>query len=72
MNRMPTVSGAVYLNLVTRFVTRTAVLNVVKQSVPDAYISGNQIILPTLPSGHQEGDRYALRVFTTTSYTEGV
>ena len=56
---------------VTRFVTRTAVLNIVKQYVPDAYISGNQIIIPTLPNGHQEGDSYALRIYTTPSYTEG-
>lgn len=71
MLRMPTVNPNP-INLVTRFVTRTAVLNIVKQYVPDAYISGNQIIIPTLPSGHQEGDSYALRIFTTPSYTEGI
>lgn len=57
-------------NIVTRFVTRTAILNVVKEYFPDAYISGNQIIIPTLPSDYQEGDMYALRIFTTKSYKE--
>lgn len=55
---------------VTRFVTRTAVLNVVKNVVPDAYIKDNQIIVPVMPEGHQEGDLYAIRLFTTPSYKE--
>lgn len=55
---------------VTRFVTRTSVLNIVKQKFPDAYIDGNQIIIPTLPDDYQEGDAYAIRIFTTPSYVE--
>lgn len=67
--RMPTATP-VYDNYVTRNVTRTAVLNVVKEVFPDAYISGNQIVIPTLPSDHKDGDMYALRIFTTPSYKE--
>lgn len=55
---------------VTRFVTRTSILNVVKEVFPSAYISGNQILIPTLPADYQEGDMYALRIFTTPSYQE--
>lgn len=57
-------------NAVTRTVTRTAILNVVKEVFPDAFISGNQIIIPTLSADYQEGDMYALRIFTTPSYKE--
>ena len=57
-------------NSVTRTVTRTAILNVVKEVFPDAFISGNQIVIPTLPADYQEGDMYALSIFTTPSYKE--
>lgn len=57
-------------NAVTRTVTRTAILNVVKEVFPDAFISGNQIVIPTLPADYKEGDMYALRIFTTPSYKE--
>lgn len=57
-------------NYVTRTVTRAAVLNVVKEVFPDAYISGNQIVIPTLTSDHKDGDMYALRILTTPSYKE--
>lgn len=67
--RMPSITD--YINsTVTRTVTRTAILNVVKEVFPDAFISGNQIVIPTLPADYQEGDMYALRIFTTPSYKE--
>lgn len=53
---------------VTRFVTQSAVLNIVKQVCPSAYINGNNIVMPTAPSGHKEGDGYAIRITTTPSY----
>lgn len=53
---------------VTRFITQTAVLNLVKQICPTAYIYGDDIILPQLPEGHTEGDGYAIRIKTTPSY----
>lgn len=68
--RMPTMTGYNSNNYVTRRVTRTAILNVVKEVFPDAFISGNQIVIPTLPDDYQEGDMYALRIFTTPSYKE--
>lgn len=66
--RMPTITGYINNSGVTRTVSRSAILGVVKQKFPDAYISGNQIIIPTLPEDYQEGDSYALRIFTTPSY----
>lgn len=66
--RMPTMQGSG--PRVTRMVTRTAVLNVVKEAFPDAYIKGNQIVIPNVPADYQVGDMYALRIFTTPSYKE--
>lgn len=67
--RMPSITGMTGIP-VTRFVTRTSILNVVKEVFPDAFISGNKIVIPTLPADYQEGDMYALRIFTTPSYKE--
>lgn len=68
--RLPTLTEYAQNGGVTRNVTRTAVLNVVKEVFPNAYISGNQIVIPTLSSDHKDGDMYALRIFTTPSYKE--
>ena len=67
--RMPSITG-ITGTPVTRFITRTSILNVVKEVFPDAFISGNKIVIPTLPADYQEGDMYALRIFTTPSYKE--
>jgi hypothetical protein len=45
-------------------------LNVVKEAFPDAYIKGNQIVIPNVPADYKAGDMYALRIFTTPSYKE--
>lgn len=67
---MITISSTIASNAVTRTVTRTAILNVVKEVFPDAFISGNKIVIPALPEDYQSGDMYALRIFTTPSYKE--
>lgn len=67
---MISIGGSIRDSTVTRTVTRTAILNVVKEVFPDAFISGNKIVIPTLPADYQVGDMYALRIFTTPSYKE--
>lgn len=52
----------------TRFVTRDAILSMVKSVFPDAYLDGDSIILPTKPSDWKDGDVYELQLITTKSY----
>lgn len=53
---------------VTRFVTRDAILNFIKQLHPEAYISGNSIIIPKLPDDWDVGDAYVLELTISPSY----
>ena len=52
----------------TRFVTRDAILNFIKQLHPEAYISGNSIIIPKLPDDWDSGDAYVLELTISPSY----
>lgn len=52
----------------TRFVTRDAILNFIKQLHPEAYISGNSIIIPKLPDDWDAGDAYVLELTISPSY----
>lgn len=52
----------------TRFITRDAILNFIKQLHPEAYISGNSIIIPKLPDDWDAGDAYVLELTISPSY----
>ena len=52
----------------TRFVTRDTILNFIKQLHPEAYISGNSIIIPKLPDDWDVGDAYVLELTISPSY----
>lgn len=51
-----------------RYITRDAILGVVQTVHPDAYISGDQIIIPGKPEGWTDSDSYILRITTGNSW----